>query len=405
MQIGRFFRELKDRRVIRATLIYVALLWAALQAADLFAGAGIIGVGTVRWLILIGALGLPVVVLASWFYEAPWRERRWTNIAGDVVVILAIGIAAALFAWQQWFSSFSRPTLSVLVIEATDTSEDSVRIADHLARRFRMLLATRPELRVTANESSFHDSLSSMTLQQRARSLGSDMLLTGTLNRSDGAMRLSLQLFSRTGELIWNDRFEDRLVDQAQLQTEVLAALADELPVGADTFDATREIVTHCDYPADEASILALARAPDGDASELAPYIAQNDEAGLLYIEQSKAYFRQRDKAAMTRRPVLQQLAMQSLVMAEDACPRHPYVEKLQLINTGAIQQDGAALLARHPNDAALYLAVAGELSVAGDHKGTRALVNEALALDPLGARTRCRADNLLESREQQACP
>ena len=40
MQIGRFFRELKDRRVIRATLIYVALLWAALQAADLFAGAG-----------------------------------------------------------------------------------------------------------------------------------------------------------------------------------------------------------------------------------------------------------------------------------------------------------------------------------------------------------------------------
>ena len=405
MQIGRFFRELKDRRVIRATLIYVALLWAALQAADLFAGAGIIGVGTVRWLILIGALGLPVVVLASWFYEAPWRERRWTNIAGDVVVILAIGIAAALFAWQQWFSSFSRPTLSVLVIEATDTSEDSVRIADHLARRFRMLLATRPELRVTANESSFHDSLASMTLQQRARSLGSDMLLTGTLNRADGAMRLSLQLFSRSGELIWNDRFEDRLVDQAQLQTEVLAALADELPVGADTFDATREIVTHCDYPADEASILALARAPDGDASELAPYIAQNDEAGLLYIEQSKAYFRQRDKAAMTRRPVLQQLAMQSLVMAEDACPRHPYVEKLQLINTGAIQQDGAALLARLPNDAALYLAVAGELSVAGDHKGTRALVNEALALDPLGARTRCRADNLLESREQQACP
>ena len=391
--------------MIRAALIYVALLWAALQAADLFAGAGIVDVGAVRWLILIGALGLPVVVLASWFYEAPWRERRWTRVAGDVVVIVAIGLAAVLFAWQQWFSSFSRPTLAVLAIEATDTTEETAYLADHLARRLRMLLATRPELRVIETTSSLHPSLESMTLQQRARTLGADLLLTGTLNRGEATLRFSPQVYTRTGALLYSDRFEDSVVEQAKLQAAVMTGLAEYLPVDTGTFDKTREIVLHCDYPDSVSSILALAQAPGRDASDLASHIEQTDAAGLLHIEQSKAYFRERDAAAMTERPVLQQLAMRSLALAEDDCPRHPYVERLQLVNTGAVQQDGVAVLARHPNDAALFLAVASQLKDAGDTRSAHALADEALALDPLGDRTRCGTSELLESGERQDCP
>ena len=53
-----FLTELRKRRVIRAALIYVALLWIALQAADLLAGAGMIPEQLVRWLILLGVIGL-----------------------------------------------------------------------------------------------------------------------------------------------------------------------------------------------------------------------------------------------------------------------------------------------------------------------------------------------------------
>ena len=91
MRIVALFRQLRDRRVIRAAVIYLAVLWAALQAADLFAGAEIISEGTVRWMILVGAAGFPVVVLASWFLENPWKDRRWTAIAGDVVVAVMHG--------------------------------------------------------------------------------------------------------------------------------------------------------------------------------------------------------------------------------------------------------------------------------------------------------------------------
>ena len=171
MKIGDFYRQLRDRRVIRAAVIYLAVLWAALQAADLFAGADIISVGSVRWLILIGVAGFPVVVLASWFLEGPWHGRRWTAIAGDVVAIIAVIVAAGLFAWRQWFVSFTRPTIAVAAIEATDMRIETRDLADHLGKRFRLLLATRPEVRVIEYGSSSHPTLEGLTADFAGRGL------------------------------------------------------------------------------------------------------------------------------------------------------------------------------------------------------------------------------------------
>jgi TolB-like protein len=202
MNIEELYTQLKRRRVIRAAVIYVAVLWAVLQAADLFAGADIIAETTVRWLIMGGVAGLPLVVLASWFLESPWRERRWTSIAGDAVVITALILAAALFAWQQWFVAFTRPTIAVLPLEATDTRLETKDLADHLTRRFRLLLAYRPELRVVELDSSMHVSLDGLPVSARADALGAEFVLAGTLSGRDQNLRLSLQLFSGEGDLI-----------------------------------------------------------------------------------------------------------------------------------------------------------------------------------------------------------
>lgn len=65
MNLGEVFQELKKRRVIRTAVIYVALLWVVLQAADLFASADIISEDAVRWLIAVGVIGLPLVLAGS----------------------------------------------------------------------------------------------------------------------------------------------------------------------------------------------------------------------------------------------------------------------------------------------------------------------------------------------------
>ena len=97
-----------------------ATAYVALQVANIFEEAGFVSAQFVRGLILLGVGGLIVTILASWFLETPWKQKKWISVAGDVVIIVAVTLAAALFAWQQWFTSFSRPTVAVLKIEATD---------------------------------------------------------------------------------------------------------------------------------------------------------------------------------------------------------------------------------------------------------------------------------------------
>ena len=84
------YEQLKNRRVIRTGVLYLALFWGVFEVADLLAGAEMISEELVRWLLLGGVLGFPAVLVLSWFYETPWRERRWLSVLGDVGVILGM---------------------------------------------------------------------------------------------------------------------------------------------------------------------------------------------------------------------------------------------------------------------------------------------------------------------------
>ncbi len=408
MRLQDLYNQLRKRRVIRASLIYLALVWAVLQAADLFAGADIIREATVRWLIIAAVAGFPIVVLASWFLESPWRGRRGTAIAGDVVVIVAIGVAAALFAWQQWLGSFTRPTVAVLPIEATDTREETKDLADHLTRRFRAILAMRPEVRVTESRSAMHASLTGLDVAAKAGALGADYLLSGTLSRDEQRLRLSLQLFSSTGSRLWSDSFESPMFLQAQLQKWVLDELWPQLPLDAAALKSAKELVANCHYPDDGMAILTLARTGrrGGGPASLAMVATADIEAGLLHLAQSKFYFDQLESLPSSQKPVVHKLAMRSLSLAAASCPGHPHVELLRLLNTNELELDvdhAANYLTTHPNSADLYLAAAELHAKAGIDRRVRALVREALLLDPLDADTQCRAQGLLESPDGEA--
>jgi TolB-like protein len=401
MKIMELFRQLRARRVIRAAVIYLAVLWAALQAADLFAGAEIVSESTVRWMILVGVAGFPVVVLASWFLENPWEGRRWIAIAGDIVVIAAITIAALLFAWQQWFVSFTRPTIAVTPIEATDTRIETRDLADHLGKRFRLLLATRPEIRVTEYGSSAHESLDGMPPADKARALKADYVLAGTLSGRDRNVRLSLQLYGADGGLIWGDTFEGPVELQDQLQGWVLDELWPRLPLSVDAREQTGAILQSCPYPSKTVAILTLARVGrrGGDSATLAMVAAGHDDTSLLHIEKARFYFDQVRDLPLTQRPVIQKLGMQSLELAARSCPEYPEIELLRLSNTREMQlENGAAFLGRHPNEAELYMMMAELHYDAGDASEVEALVREATLLDPFSTDIQCRARALLES-------
>ncbi len=329
-----------------------------------------------------------------------------------VPLLCLVTALVSVYACQERSGASERPTVAVLPIKATDTREETKDLADHLTKRFRTILSTRPEVRVTETGSAMDHSLAGLELPEKATALGADYLLTGTLGQGEGRLQLALHLHAASGEEIWEHGFESPLLYQAQLQEWVLEKLWPQLPLDPQGLDGAMGLVASCHYPDDGMAILTLARTGrrGGGPALLAMVATADIEAGLLHLAQSRFYFQQIDTLPPSQQPVIEKLALRSLGWAAESCPEHPQVELLRLIYTDELQLDvgnAADYLARHPNSAELYLAVAELHAGKGSNRRARSHAREATLLDPLGAATRCRAQTILGSPEGQdsACP
>jgi hypothetical protein len=305
MQFRDLVAQLTRRHVFRAAAIYAATAWVVLQAADVFAGEGIVSEELVGWLIIAAVIGLPLVLLGSWFIEAPWKARSKVATAGDLFIISAIGAGALLFAWQQWFMSSVHVPVAVGRIEATDLQEETRALAAHLEARFTELF--------DAKETA-------------------ELRFAGTLVRGGDRLRLTARLEDLDANILWTDSFEQALVDLGALQFAAIDALAEDVASLRPRRDAARRIVEGCPYPDSAAAIVALATA--GNPEALAAHIDTNADNGLLLLEQSLRWFSALKAAPPPEKPVLFALAMQSLDGAAMTCPGYARIEEMRVTYT-----------------------------------------------------------------------
>ena len=262
MHLKDFVGQLVSRRVFRAAAIYVAGVWVLLQVADVLAGEGIVPEEWVQGAILLSAVGLPLVLIASWFLEAPWKARSRMATAGDLFIIGAVAAGALLFAWQQWFVSSVHVPVAVGRIEATDLQDETKAIAAHLEARFAELFDAQED---------------------------ADLRFRGTLVRGGDRLRLTARLEGRDGNNLWSESFEQALVDLGTLQSAVVDTLAEEVGSLRPRREAARRIIEGCPYPASAAAIIALVAIDNPEA--LAAHIEANSDNGLLYLKQSQGWF------------------------------------------------------------------------------------------------------------------
>jgi hypothetical protein len=66
---GRLVQQLRQRKVCRATITYVLVLWLNLQIADVL--FPVIGIPdwTIKFVMIIGVMGFPVVLILAWTFQ------------------------------------------------------------------------------------------------------------------------------------------------------------------------------------------------------------------------------------------------------------------------------------------------------------------------------------------------
>ncbi len=254
--------ELRRRGVVKVVAGYAVVAWIIAQVADLAADSFAAPAWLMPMLLVLLALGLPLVVVLAWAYQitpdgigrapadGPTAARARWLLAGAVV--LALG-AAAYPIWRVWPRAEGAPAIpaqaagaarSVAVLPFVDMSQarDQEWFADGLSEEILNALASLPELKVTARTSSFQFKGADRNITDIASALGVQNILEGSVRRFDKKLVVTAQLIRASdGTHLWSETYERGADDLFEVQRDVAENVAATLDVLLD--DAKREVM------------------------------------------------------------------------------------------------------------------------------------------------------------------
>jgi TolB-like protein/Tfp pilus assembly protein PilF len=263
-----FLQELKRRKVIRAGLVYGAVAWAVVQAADVFVPA----LGLPEWVLtaiaLVSLLGLPLALALAWAFDlrdggiertpdapgpvaapadvsgsariAAEGSPAWVSgrAAGAVAVALAIGVSVGWLAGRapaedgRSASEEDRPSIAVLPFTNLARDPEAAPFVEGLHDDLLTQLSRLERLRVISRTSVQEYRDTQKAIPDIAAELGVGHVLEGGVQRDGGRVRLNVQLIDgRTDEHLWAETFDRDLSMGGvfEIQSELAARIAESL--------------------------------------------------------------------------------------------------------------------------------------------------------------------------------
>ena len=260
MNVQNFFAELKRRNVYKVAVAYAVVAWLLLQGASIVLPSFEAPAWTMKVLILVLVVGLPIAVVLAWAFEiTPEGIVRADEVDSDksitrktgrrltaIIVVIAI-FAAGLFVFQKFGRSTdaaSKMTTlktvaapnekSVAVLPFTDLSaaRDQEYLGDGLAEELLNVLVQIDGLSVASRTSSFAFKGKNLSVPAIAQALGVGHIVEGSVRRVDNRLRVTAQLIDvATDRHLWAQTFDRQATDIFAIQDEIARSIAEALKV------------------------------------------------------------------------------------------------------------------------------------------------------------------------------
>ncbi len=260
MSERNFFAELKRRNVFRAAAFYAASAWLLVQIATQVFPFFHIAEWVVRWIVVAAAIGFPVALAFSWFYEwTPQGLQRESDISPnesitshtgrrlDRWIIAILSLAVVLLLANQFVlrhhenepagvasSATPIPGKSVAVLPFKDLSpkRDQESFSEGMAEEILNALARIKNLKVVGRASSFHYRGNDVALEKIGSELGVAHILEGSVRNQGEQLRITTTLL-RTSDGVqeWSNTYDGRLADVFNLQESCAHDIAKQLDV------------------------------------------------------------------------------------------------------------------------------------------------------------------------------
>ena len=244
--------KLKRRRVVRVALIYGAVAYAVLEAADLVIPTLQLPEWLLSVLVITALVGFPIAIALSWLFDVTpdgiVRTRSTTpeqgpSIAwfstGSIVILCGAAVAVAAGWWLTGATraagggSGAEAIRSIAVLPFTnfgESSEDDY-FADGLGDELRALLRRVSGLDVAAGTSSRRFGSRDDDLLAIAEGLGVGAVLKGSVEKGEDRVRVVAELLSADegGAQLWNAEYERLIDDIFEVQSEIAGSIVEAL--------------------------------------------------------------------------------------------------------------------------------------------------------------------------------
>ena len=244
-----FFRELKRRNVYKVAVAYAVVGWLVVQVAATIVPALHLPESLTTAVVVITLLGFPIAVTIAWAFEmTPEGMKRTENIAPDehlpqwsrrkffaFIGVVAL-LAAALLVWERLELTNSSPgtaatkSIAVLPFENLSRDPDNAFFADGIQDEILTRLAKIGELKVISRTSTQRYKSTPEDLPRIAQQLGVAHVLEGSVQKSGGQVRVTVQLIqAATDSHLWAETYDRKLTDIFVVESEVAEKIARSL--------------------------------------------------------------------------------------------------------------------------------------------------------------------------------
>jgi adenylate cyclase len=256
VKIANLFAELKRRNVIRFAGLYLVGAWLLVQVSSTVLPM----FGAPEWLprsiVILLALGFLPALIFSWVFEltpeglkrdedvrpeesiAPQTARRMDRMI-IAVLLLALGYFAidkfALTPRQvsspnDSSSAINPKSIAVLPFDNLSRDPDNAYFCEGVQDEILTRLAKVADLKVISRTSTQHFKSAPDNLPQIARQLGVAHILEGSVQKSNGQVRVNVQLINAlTDAHLWADTYDRKLTDIFAVETEIAKTIAESL--------------------------------------------------------------------------------------------------------------------------------------------------------------------------------
>ncbi|MHB8403871.1 MAG: tetratricopeptide repeat protein [Gammaproteobacteria bacterium] len=254
-QSTSFLARLKRHHIYRVATVYAIAGWVLIQLSNgIFPDFGLPRT-SVRIVIAVIALGLPVVLVLAWMFIRPvdpeklahWQRRRWRLGSLLSMIVIAFVSISGIYIWKvtsessapaagvpavSEIAAFNPPANSIAVLPFQNLSNNPTRqyFSDGITQELTNALGQIAGLRVIAWQSMAGYRNSALPANAIGKELNVAYMLVGSVMREGDDLRVYAELVNTVnGYQLWSNKYDRSLKDIFAVQDDISRAIAGSL--------------------------------------------------------------------------------------------------------------------------------------------------------------------------------